>query len=386
LRARPALALGAPLVVALAACNAILGIDAPKVVPSEAGASDSPVADTKPDTLSGSDSPADASDARVDAAIDAAAEGAPGDGGLGDGADVVVVGDGGFDGHCGCDDSGCPTVVVAPMQNNPAGIAADSIGVYWTSAGDGTVSRIVFPGAPEVVTSVPASSPGAIAMNPVTVAWAEQAGGRILACSRGACSAPSVLAGPLPQLGSIAVDTGSAYFNTGKYVDSCPLGGGGPATIGGDAGAPDSVVTDGQGLYWVNGAAVVGCSLPGCTGGGTPLASAEASPQGLSIANGTLYWATMGPPAAVRWCTASACTPQTLYQQGAPAFVVSDGTNVYWTDSFAGQVLRGPVAGGATPVTIATSMRPRRLALGDTCVFFVDSPLATNGAIMAVAK
>jgi len=74
---------------------------------------------------------------------------------------------------------------------------------------------------------------------------------------------------------------------------------------------------------------------------------------------------------------------------GAPAGIVSDGTNVYFTADGPDAVLECAVAGcGGSPKTLATGASvtlPAGIALDPASIYWANSP-STGGSIMRLAK
>ena len=145
---------------------------------------------------------------------------------------------------------------------------------------------------------------------------------------------------------------------------------------------PISVATDGAYLYWVNeGLAsvmggVMGCPLSGCGTAPTQLASGRASPQGLAVVAGNVFWNEQpaGGTQVFRCATGGCGGSPTLLatDQGSGTFtywLTADATNVYWADT--GKVLKCPATGcGTNPTLVAGSPTPFGVAVDATNIYW----------------
>jgi hypothetical protein len=80
-------------------------------------------------------------------------------------------------------------------------------------------------------------------------------------------------------------------------------------------------------------------------------------------------------------CSSASCSLFASNQAYA-AGVASDGTNVYWTDTFAGSVMRSPT-GAPAPVQIASVFTPLGLTQTSTAVLWADQD---QGSVYLLAK
>jgi hypothetical protein len=111
------------------------------------------------------------------------------------------------------------------------------------------------------------------------------------------------------------------------------------------------MTADSANLYWVNqdngagNAAVMKCSIAGCGGSPTALASGLVSPLAIATDGLNVYWTSSGPTTGtVMKCSVNGCgmSPTMIASgQNSPNSIAVDGTAVYWTNGAAAD------AGGA---------------------------------------
>jgi hypothetical protein len=98
-----------------------------------------------------------------------------------------------------------PVQVLAPGQQTPKGIAADSSGVFWANAGSNTVAAMLGAGAPSVLASGQ-KGPQGVAVDSDWVYWTNSLGGTVMK-ARKSGSEPVLLAQGQTSPFDIALDT-----------------------------------------------------------------------------------------------------------------------------------------------------------------------------------
>jgi hypothetical protein len=92
-----------------------------------------------------------------------------------------------------------------------------------------------------------------------------------------------------------------------------------------------------------------------------------------------VYWATPGPSSSIRARDKSLAGTdgapiEIASDQGTPKAIVPRGSDLYWTDSDHGTVMKAPAAGGASPTTLASGLdHPCGLAVTPTDIYVVES-------------
>ena len=126
----------------------------------------------------------------------------------------------------------------------------------------------------------------------------------------------------------------------------------------------------------------------GVGGSGTSKDAAVASTGGLGAGGGGTSGTTGGPDGGESVDAGCPVSPTVLASgQSSPTSIVSDGANVYWTNTgTVRSVMKVPVTGGA-PVAVATGLRqPGYLAIDATNAYWTDAASTfPNGTILMSA-
>lgn len=168
----------------------------------------------------------------------------------------------------------------------------------------------------------------------------------------------------------------------------------GPITLAAPAYYVQGVVTDGTNVYWTDSveSLIFWCPISGC--GQDPALFAfdisEGYPQPIVVSGGNVYWASVGRngPGAIVGCTGDCpmyVSGLLADSQDGPAGLMTDGTNLYWTNGSSGEVMSCPAwlpdAGmnPCNPTALATGREsPGALAVqGDTIYWSDDAGIVT---------
>ncbi len=255
---------------------------------------------------------------------------------------------------------GC-VVVIASGQPSPWAVVADGGEVYWTDLGVGSDDGDVRGAAIE--------------------------GGEV-----------SVLAAGQPRPIGIAVDGSWIYWlsapGTAWSLRRVSRGGGEAVELasgmGGSSLSRGAIALDASSVYWLTQDAVMRASLSG--GPAEALATEQASPYGLAVDEGNVYWVTRGSPSApgavmkVAVSGGAATTLATDAEQ--PWAIAVDVDRVYWTDAGAG-ALKSVAKGGGSPETWVTGLGlPANVVVDDARVVTtsLEADAAAPGSIVEVQK
>ena len=226
------------------------------------------------------------------------------------------------------------------------------------------------------------SRPYDLAADTGTLFWTDQGSGQVATCSVSNCPNTRVTLASSKEPDDIAIDATNVYWSD--------------STAGPDGGPP--------------GGAVYECARAGCNKTATPLATTQAGIDGITTANGVVYWSSS---TGVMSCPATGCTTPTVFlahstddlavvgqtffaaayshvyacalpsctglvtipSSGAEG-VASDGTTIFFTSTNGG-VYDCPVTGCATASAFAASPYPGDVVTDGKNVYWVDE---NNGA------
>jgi hypothetical protein len=112
----------------------------------------------------------------------------------------------------------------------------------------------------------------------------------------------------------------------------------------------------------------------------------------LTAGGGYLFWSQLdsnGDTYSIQRVAQTGGTPEALVDGiGAPGGLTSDGTTLYWTDFYAGNLLAAPVASapGAAPAVLATGLTsPRDVVVAGPVVFVVEELGLGSNRLVSVA-
>lgn len=150
------------------------------------------------------------------------------------------------------------------------------------------------------------------------------------------------------------------------------------------------ITMSGTDLYWTlnNGATstVSRCKAAGCSNLPTPVAINQNGAAGIAADATDVYWANTYGGEIMHCAPPCAALPNSFAKsQTYPLFVALDSTNVYWTNYTGGTVVTCPRAGCGTPTILASGQsQPRAITVDATDVFWTTT--GTNGTIMKCKK
>ncbi|HEY4181110.1 MAG TPA: hypothetical protein VGM90_29905 [Kofleriaceae bacterium] len=214
----------------------------------------------------------------------------------------------------GCSRSGCATpTVLASGEIGAHGIALDDTTIYWTNYQDSTPSGVR---ACSKTSCSPTTLQGGqigpfeLRISGNTLYWTDFNGGELHRHGTSPAGLDVVLATGVSTAWGLVVVNDIVYFTvnngTGR-VRSCPSG--------------------------------------GCAAGGDPVALSQVNPNGITAANGSLYWTNVAN-GEVHTCVIGSCVDDNVIAYTSqPQQIVVDQANVYWTDPGTMSVYSCPLGG-----------------------------------------
>jgi hypothetical protein len=242
----------------------------------------------------------------------------------------------------------CDAKTLATGQSSAYDIAVDSAFVYWCTFDQtmGTIAKVPIAGGNITTLATLQGGPRGIALDtstsPTTVYWVNY------------------------------------YEKTVKKVSS---NGGAVATLATGTSFPRSLTVTPTTVYWTN---INGAVMKVPVGGGaaTTIASSIAPTTGIVVSGLNVYWTAKA--SVWKQPLAGGATTQIYTGMGVGDLedIVSDGTNVYFTETSSSQILSTGVNGGAVTV-LANANTPNGIALDGTNLYWADN--GNNGGIEKLA-
>ncbi len=244
---------------------------------------------------------------------------------------------------------------------NPVQLAVDDANVYFTDEGNGTVDV------------------------------APKGGGSVVKLASGVPSPYGIALG-----GSFVYFTNQGTLAKG-YTDGSVLkvfigvsdaGAGTPLATGRQQ--PQSIVTDGTSVYWIepgatDDGAILSCPLTGCPSNKpNVITNVLALPYGLALDSDNVYVTTSGGSQVLSVSKATGKTKVLVDMQNEPAGITAQNGKVYWVTTGDGLVNALPADGGEVFYVAATMGNPIGIAADSVNVYWSDSnpnPVTTFGPV-----
>jgi hypothetical protein len=252
------------------------------------------------------------------------------------------------------------------------------------------------PAAPVLLASGQ-SSPVGLYVDATDVYWtsSDPNTGNVSKCAVQGCAQPTVVAANEPGAFDLAGDATNVYWTdflaTGGQVVLAPKVGGGAVVLANGLLSPMGIAVGTSSVYFTlnlqpNGS-VMTCGIGGCSNAPTTLASSQNGAGAIAVDGTTLYWTDIFS-GDVMTCTLPTCSNASTLasSQGYPEVLALDATNVYWTNYTGGTVVTCAKSGcGASPTTIASGqLGARGIAVDGASVYWTT--LGSNGTLMKCAK
>ena len=301
-----------------------------------------------------------------------------------------------------CESGLCAVETVAGAVDDPRGVAADDVFVYWTT-GSGQVQRSPKSGGPIFTLAEEQESPGAIVVDTIYVYWINDTTGSVVRMAKdGSGKSKSLLTSP--GLLGIALDSDGLYLSRKLKKGSIQrIGkdGAGAKTIAKNQPSPTYITVFNQQVMWAGVAEgdddsnddgvpdgdegmVGGYVHCAPTEGGEVLhlATGEGQIVGLVAAGNTAIWADEESH-RIRASSLIAPAPSTLVDGQHVRGLAASGVDVYWTTE-GGSVKRVAVSGGPSSV-LATDLQGAGAAAVDGTHVYVAQK-GVPGAIVRVSR
>jgi hypothetical protein len=244
--------------------------------------------------------------------------------------------------------NGGTEAVLAWGRQVASGIALDATSVYWVDAGcpgdGGPCERAVLkvPLGGGALGTVVTGSPGDVAADGTNVYWTDSSAGTVMKVPAGGGAAVTLVSGQ-PGAGRILVDSTSVYWTAGGQLLSAPLAGGAATTLA--SANPNSLALGTSFIFWTDDSAGAVMSVGHHGGPVIPLVTGLTNPAGIAVDSAAVYWTMPGTMCTnsadggvtcnggVMKCSLAGCggPPTTLASGQAALAIAVDDTSVYWT-------------------------------------------------------
>ena len=327
-------------------------------------------------------------------------------------------------GLCRCSGNCATTKIATAFQ--PVGLALDAKNIYWTDINpngtytypaivtqtpqySGVVMQAPIGGGTPIMISWNQVAPKGIAVDATSIYWTNSASGQIMKAPIGGGVVPTQLYVDSEPPYAIAVNGSNVFWNdeTG-LVKTVPLAGATSAiqvnngTFPWGGSTPGGLTVDGANVYYAEDNEIWQLGASSNQGKGLALASGLTNPFAVTVDAKNVYWSTFnGTAPGVMQTPISGSSSITIATTPSEVIDIAvDSTTAYWMTVSPPNVMKAPIGGGGTPITLTTLPTgqlfsffntPLGLALSSTSVFYLtnssaQNPAAGTGAIMRVSK
>jgi hypothetical protein len=295
-----------------------------------------------------------------------------------------------------CTSSACQPEVLASGLIGSVGIALSPSAVYVTlllPAPKGAIVTVPLAGGAAIPIVTGQNQPRHVAVDALHVYWTNRlSAGAVGMANLDGSNVITLAASNYPW--DVTVDSSDVYWteqNSLGRVLSCAIGGCGgvPKILANGRASPSGIAVLAGTVYWAESSRIATCPSSGCpVTGPAPFATGLNQPNSVA-SNGTdLAWADEGD-GAIWVCPLAACAAPTklaLGQQGGlyAKPIAIDSSTVYWTDGVLGRILSCAISGcGGTPTVRASGQSAPGIAVDATAIYWTDT---AGGTITRLAK
>jgi len=224
---------------------------------------------------------------------------------------------------------------LASTQNTPDTVVVDDTHVYFTSTGDGSVSKVAKTGGNATILANEGGNPKGLAVDGTHVYWAVQNADTLWRVPIGGGTA-EIFAASQPSVRHVALTASDVYWTTytspGAVMRKSKVGGTATSVASGQD-LPAALTLDATHLYWTNGGTgdVMRCAIASCT------------PEivGIIADAGTVFMAVRGTPDRIVGVPIGGGTPTVLADdQSSPAGIAQDDAYLYWANASEGTLMK----------------------------------------------
>ena len=236
---------------------------------------------------------------------------------------------------------GTGATCIACDTGYPRDLVTDGTSVYWTDQGNNQLRKAPLGGGGTVTTLWSGQVGRVVAVDAAHVYWWDRAATDVMQAGLDGSGATSIATGQ-PEVGSLAVHSGSLFWTTSTTVMQLDLAGSTLTTLASGLGEPRSVAADATHVYWAQG----------------PWAGTNTL-QRIPRGGGTIE----------------------LLATAETFAIAIDDTHVYVANNHGGTIWRIPKSGGAVEVLATGQPYPWDIELDDVAAYWSSEGDATIGKI-----